>query len=71
MTIMPTPETMNRTAKLFMDRGEAANYGEALARLQGFRLAIVCGPEVLSSPAHQCALLTVRSTWVRAFRRRR
>ena len=45
MTIMPTPETMNRTAKLFMDRGEAADYDTALARLQGFRLGIACGRE--------------------------
>ncbi len=59
MTMMPTPETMNRTAKLFMDRNEVADYGEALAKLEGFRLAIVCGPEVLASAAHQCALLTL------------
>ena len=67
MTIMPTPETMNRTAKLFMDRGEAADYDTALARLQGFRLGIACGREVLSSPAHQCALLTVVNAGRRTF----
>jgi hypothetical protein len=67
MTIMPTPETMNRTAKLFMDRDEVADYGEALAKLQGFSLAVVCGPEVLASPAHQCALLTLVNAGRRTF----
>ena len=67
MTIMPTPETMNRTAKLFMDRNEVADYGEALAKLHGFSLAVTCGPEVLTSAAHQCALLTLVNAGRRTF----
>jgi hypothetical protein len=67
MTVMPTPETMNRTAKLFMDRNDVADYGEALAKLEGFRLAVVCGQEVLTSPAHQCALLTLVNAGRRTF----
>jgi hypothetical protein len=67
MTMMPTPETMNRTAKLFMDRNDVADYGEALAKLEGFRLAVVCGPEVLASAAHQCALLTLVNAGRRTF----
>jgi hypothetical protein len=67
MTVMPTPETMNRTAKLFMDRNEVADYGEALAKLEGFSLAVTCGPEVLVSPAHQCALLTLVNAGRRTF----
>jgi hypothetical protein len=63
----PTLESMNRTAKLFMDRDEVANYGEALAKLKGYSLAVVCGPEVLTSPAHQCALLTLVNAGRRTF----
>jgi hypothetical protein len=65
--VMPTPETMNRTAKLFMDRNEVADYGEALTKLEGFKLAVACGPEVLTSPAHQCALLTLVNAGRRTF----
>jgi hypothetical protein len=67
MTVMPTPETMNRTAKLYLDRNEVADYGEALAKLGGFKLAVACGPEVIDSPAHQAALLTVINAGRRTF----
>jgi hypothetical protein len=67
MTVMPTPETMNRTAKLYLDRNEVADYGEALAKLEGFKLAVACGPEVINSPAHQVALLTVVNAGRRTF----
>jgi len=58
---------MNRAAKLFLDRGDAASYGEALARLEGFSLAVSCGPEVLTSASHQCALLTLVNAGRRSF----
>jgi hypothetical protein len=67
MTVMPTPETMNRTAKLFMDRNEVADYGEALARLETFSLAVEVGPEVIRSAAHQTALLTLVNAGRRTF----
>jgi hypothetical protein len=67
MTVLPTPESMNRTAKLFMDRNEVADYAEALAKLEGFRLAVACGPEVLVSAAHQSALLTLVNAGRRTF----
>lgn len=67
MTLVPTPETMNRTAKLFLDRDDVASYDEALAKLEGFGLAVNCGPEVLSSAAHQCALLTLVNAGRRTF----
>ena len=67
MTVLPTPESMNRTAKLFMDRNEVDDYAEALAKLEGFRLAVACGQEVLFSAAHQSALLTLVNAGRRTF----
>jgi hypothetical protein len=58
---------MNRTAKLFMDRDDVADYAEALAKLEGFRIAVTCGQEVLFSAAHQSALLTLVNAGRRTF----
>jgi len=67
MTIVPTAETMNRTAKLFMDRGEVASYAEALTKLEGFALGIDAGPEVITSASHQFAVLTAVNAGRRTF----
>lgn len=67
MNAIPTPETMNCTAKLFMDRNEVADYGEAIAKLEGFKLAVSCGDEVITSAAHQTALLTLVNAGRRTF----
>lgn len=55
---IPTPETMHRGAKLFMDRGQAADYAEAIGVLRGYRMTIVVGDDAASSEAIQVALLT-------------
>lgn len=57
-----TPETMHRGAKLFMDRGQAATYLEALSILNGFRLSILVGRDVAASESAQVALLTAVNT---------
>lgn len=57
--ILPvSPETMHRGAKLFMDRGDAKDYGEALAILGRLRLDIAVGADVAGSVGGQTALLT-------------
>lgn len=52
-------ETLNRTAKIDVDSGAAADFETAVERLRGHRIRVVAGPEVTSSAAHQAALLTV------------
>ena len=62
-----TSETMHRGAKLFMDRGDAVSYGNALDILRRFRLQIAVGPEIAASEAAQVALLTAVNIGHRAF----
>jgi hypothetical protein len=50
---------LHRTAKYFMDSGQAASVEAAMDVLRGFGLAIQAGPEVAVSAAHQVALLTL------------
>lgn len=57
-SVLPTAETMHRGAKLFMDRGHAATYSEALGILSNLRIGIVVGDDVARSSAAQAALLT-------------
>ncbi len=67
-TVMqPTPETMHRGAKMFMDRGEAVDYEAALAILGGFRLAIIVGRDIAVSIGSQVALLTAVNVARRSF----
>lgn len=63
----PTPETMHRGAKLFMDRGQVANYSDALGILHGFRVGIAVGADVAFSEAAQVALLTAVNAARRSF----
>jgi hypothetical protein len=58
---------LNRSMKLAMDSGEAATVEEAQAIFQGYRLAIIAGPDLASSPTKQAALLTVVNTGRRCF----
>ncbi|PWS37137.1 hypothetical protein DFH01_09725 [Falsiroseomonas bella] len=53
-----SPETMHRGAKLFMDRGDAPSYGEALGMLERLRLDIAIGEGAACTEAGQIALLT-------------
>lgn len=44
-----TPDTLHRTAKVFMDNGRAASPEEAMALLEGFGLTVMVGPEIAHS----------------------
>ena len=55
---IPNPATMHRGAKLFMDRGQASTYSDALGILGRFRVGVAVGGDVASSEASQVALLT-------------
>jgi len=50
---------LHRTAKIFMDSGQAASYEAAIAKLETFGLNILVGSDVARSAAHQTALLTL------------
>ena len=62
-----TAESLHRTAKYFMDSGQARSHGEAMAMLRRFGLNIVVGPEVHASRDHQIALLTLVNAARRTF----
>jgi hypothetical protein len=58
---------LHRTAKYFMDSGQAVTVEAAMNVLRGFGLAIHAGPEVADSTAHQIALLTLVNLARRTF----
>lgn len=58
---------LNRSVKLAMDSGEAATPEEARRIFQNYRLRILTGPDVASSPTRQAALLTAVNTGRRCF----
>ena len=58
---------LNRSVKLAMDSGEAATPDEARMIFQRYRLGIVVGPDVATSPTKQAALLTAVNTGRRCF----
>src|SRR5690349_6200950 len=60
-------EEFHRTAKIFVDSGEAASPEEALLRLKSFRLGIIAGKEVTRSCSLQSALLTMVNVGARSF----
>lgn len=60
-------EKLHRTAKLFMDSGDATSEEEAVHKLEGFRLSIEVGPDIATSPTRQAILLTVVNTARRCF----
>jgi hypothetical protein len=59
-------EQLNRTAKIFLDSGEAASPEEAILRLQRFGVIVIAGQEVARSRALQAALLTIVNAGVRS-----
>jgi hypothetical protein len=67
MTINVDAESLHRTAKYFMDSGRVARPEDAVALLTSFGLGIVVGEEIVTSPLHQIALLTLVNTARRTF----
>jgi hypothetical protein len=60
-------EKLHRTAKLFMDTGEAISEEEAVSKLEGFRLSIEVGLDIATSSTRQAILLTSVNTARRCF----
>jgi hypothetical protein len=58
---------LHRTAKFFMDSGQAETVEAALDVLRGFGLSIHAGAELADSEAHQIALLTLVNLARRTF----
>jgi hypothetical protein len=58
---------LHRTAKYFMDSGQAETVEAALEVLRGFGLSIHAGAELAESEAHQIALLTLVNLARRTF----
>lgn len=58
---------LHRTAKYFMDSGQAQTHEAAMELLNGFGLTIYAGPELASSRNHQIALLTLVNAARRTF----
>ena len=59
--------TLHRTAKYFMDNGQASTHEEAVALLNRFGLSVSVGDEVATSAMHQTALLTLINVARRTF----
>jgi hypothetical protein len=60
-------DELNRTLKMMLDSGEAANIEEAQRIFEGFRLQIHIGKDISSSASLQAALLTAVNTGRRCF----
>jgi hypothetical protein len=60
-------DELNRTVKLAMDSGEAATPEEARDIFRRYRLRLITGADVASSPSKQAALLTAMNTSRRCF----
>ncbi|MCG3146070.1 MAG: hypothetical protein HONDAALG_03902 [Gammaproteobacteria bacterium] len=60
-------DELNRTVKLAMDTGEAATPEEARDIFRRYRLCLIIGADVASSPSKQAALLTAVNTGRRCF----
>jgi hypothetical protein len=59
-------DSFHRTAKLFMDSGEASSPEDAVRRLRNFRILVAVGPEIWSSSTLQAALLTIVNAGARS-----
>jgi hypothetical protein len=59
-------DTLNRVVKMALDTGEAATVGAGYELFRSYRLAVLIGPELATSPAHQAALMTIVNTGRRA-----
>lgn len=53
------PNNLHRTAKYFMDSGRVESADAAVGILKSFGLSICVGKEILTSPDHQTALITL------------
>jgi hypothetical protein len=62
----PTADTLSRVVKMALDTGEVASVEAGYELFRTYRVAVIIGPEVNSSPAHQAALLTIVNTARRA-----
>ena len=60
-------DELNRTVKLAMDSGEAATPEEARDIFRRYRLCLITGADVASSPSKQAALLTAVNAGRRCF----
>lgn len=59
---------IDRTAKILIDLGLAADPDDARGYLEGLILQVAVGPEIASDPATQAALMTVVNAGQRAFK---
>lgn len=66
MSVISADE-LHRTAKYFMDNGEAASHSEAMAILESFSLSIRVSHSIATSAAEQTALLTLVNLAARTF----
>lgn len=60
-------DRLHRTVKMALDTGEASTLEEAERTFRSYRLALLVGPEVETSPTLQAAVLTAVNTATRAF----
>lgn len=66
MTLV-TPDELHRTAKYFMDSGQASTHAEAMETLKSFTLTVLVGNSIRVSPHEQTALLTLVNLAARTF----
>lgn len=67
MTIdIPSPDTLNRVAKILMDVGKSDSYEAAMRTLESYCLRVVVAPAETRRPAAQAALIAIARTAVRA-----
>lgn len=59
-------DTINRAVKMAIDTGEVPSVEAGYELFRSYRLAVVAGPELGTSAAHQAALLTIVNTGRRA-----
>ena len=59
-------DTINRAVKMALDTGEVPSVEAGYDLFRSYRLAVVAGPELGTSAAHQAALLTIVTTARRA-----
>lgn len=67
MNVNNISERLHRTAKIFMDTGEAVSEEDAIRRLESYKLSIVVGPDIAASAMLQATLLTTINTARRCF----
>jgi len=60
-------DALNRSAKLFIDRGAVGTVEEATDKLRAFRMHLYVGPGAAMSATHQAALLTALNCGRRTF----